>query len=115
MIDVDTESFLVIVVAGAVAALAAGFIAPRLTLPVVVLEIVLGIVVGPELLDLVRPDEFIEFFSSLGLGMLFCFAGYEIDFDRIRGTRSSWPLVGAAILSTTIFPLIGLRVRAGQA
>ncbi|MBA2629597.1 MAG: cation:proton antiporter [Thermoleophilaceae bacterium] len=111
MIDVDTESFLVIVVAGAVAALAAGFIAPRLTLPVVVLEIV----VGPELLDLVRPDEFIEFFSSLGLGMLFCFAGYEIDFDRIRGTRSSWPLVGAAILSTTIFPPVGLRLRAGQA
>ncbi|MBN9623206.1 MAG: cation:proton antiporter, partial [Actinobacteria bacterium] len=30
-------------------------------------------------------DEFIEFFSNLGLGMLFFFAGYEIDFDRIKG------------------------------
>ena len=37
------------------------------------------------LLGFADPDRFIDFFSSLGLGMLFFFAGYEIDFDRIRG------------------------------
>ena len=30
-------------------------------------------------------DKFTEFFSNLGLGMLFFFAGYEIDLARIRG------------------------------
>jgi Kef-type K+ transport system membrane component KefB len=34
---------------------------------------------------LAHVDDFIQFFSNLGLGMLFFFAGYEIDLDRIRG------------------------------
>ena len=51
----------------------------------VVLELLLGIVIGPEVLGLAHSDEFIEFFSNLGLGMLFFFAGYEIDFERIKG------------------------------
>jgi Kef-type K+ transport system membrane component KefB len=37
-------------------------------------------------LALAQPDRFIEFFANLGLGMLFFFAGYEIDFVRIRGS-----------------------------
>ena len=45
----------------------------------------LGIVIGPEVLGIAESDDFIEFFSNLGLGMLFFFAGYEIDFERIRG------------------------------
>jgi Kef-type K+ transport system membrane component KefB len=58
----------------------------RFAPPVVVLELMLGIVVGPQVLGLAHTDEFIEFFSNLGLGMLFFFAGYEIDFERIKGT-----------------------------
>ena len=68
MISVDSESFLTVVMVGAIAAFAAGLIGPQLAIPVVVLEIVLGIVVGPELLGLAQPDDFLEFFSSLGLG-----------------------------------------------
>jgi Kef-type K+ transport system membrane component KefB len=30
-------------------------------------------------------DSFTDFFRNLGLGMLFFFAGYEIDFERIKG------------------------------
>ena len=45
----------------------------------------LGIVIGPEVLGLAHTDDFIDFFSNLGLGMLFFFAGYEIDFERIKG------------------------------
>ena len=48
-------------------------------------ELLLGIVIGPEVLGLAETDEFIDFFSNLGLGMLFFFAGYEIDFERIKG------------------------------
>jgi Kef-type K+ transport system membrane component KefB len=86
MVTVDAESFLVIVTVAALAAFLAAFVGSRLTVPVVVIEILAGIIVGPELLGLADPDDFIDFFSNLGLGMLFFFAGYEIDFARIRGT-----------------------------
>ena len=85
MLEVDGQSFLTIVVVAAVAATCAGLMAGRLPVPVVVLEVVLGIVVGPQLLGLAEPDRFVDFFASLGLGMLFFFAGYEIDFGRLKG------------------------------
>jgi Kef-type K+ transport system membrane component KefB len=85
MIHVDTESFFVIVLVAALAAITVAFLPSRLAPPVVVVEIFLGILVGPQVLDIAKTDAFIEFFSNLGLGMLFFFAGYEIDFHRIRG------------------------------
>jgi Kef-type K+ transport system membrane component KefB len=85
VIEVDTDSFFVIVVIAAVAAVTVALVPRRLAPPVVVVELLLGIVVGPEVLDLAETDEFIDFFSNLGLGMLFFFAGYEIDFERIKG------------------------------
>jgi Kef-type K+ transport system membrane component KefB len=85
VIEVDTESFFVIVVVAALAAITVAAVPSRFAPPVVVVELLLGIVVGPEVLDLADTDEFIDFFSNLGLGMLFFFAGYEIDFERIKG------------------------------
>jgi Kef-type K+ transport system membrane component KefB len=84
-IEVDSGSFFAIVVVAAVAAITVAAVPKRFAPPVVVLELILGIVVGPEILDVAHSDEFVEFFSNLGLGMLFFFAGYEIDFDRIKG------------------------------
>ncbi|HEU5142931.1 MAG TPA: cation:proton antiporter [Solirubrobacterales bacterium] len=85
MIEVDAESFFAIVVVAALAAVAVAALPARWAPPVVVVELLLGIVVGPELLALAQTDDFIDFFSNLGLGMLFFFAGYEIDFERIKG------------------------------
>ncbi len=85
MIDVDTASFFAIVVVAAVAAITVAVTPKRFAPPVVVVELMLGIVIGPHVLHLAHSDHFIEFFSNLGLGMLFFFAGYEIDFDRIKG------------------------------
>ena len=113
MISVDSESFLAVVAAAAIAAFAAGLKGPRVAVPVVVLEIVLGIVVGPELLDLAQPDAFLEFFSSLGLGMLFFFAGYEIDFERIRGTPLRLAALGWAISLALAYSLGGLLALTG--
>ena len=58
-------------------------------------------------------DNFIEFFSNLGLGMLFFFAGYEIDFERIQGKPlSSAP--GAGLLSVGLaFGIGGILAAAG--
>ena len=113
MLTVDSESFLVIVVVAALAALAAGMLSPRLPLPVVVIEIVAGIIIGPELLGLAEPDDFIEFFSSLGLGMLFFFAGYEIDFERIRGVPLRLAALGWLISLALAYGLGGLLALTG--
>jgi Kef-type K+ transport system membrane component KefB len=85
VITVDAESFFAIVVVAALAAITVAVVPKRFAPPVVVVELLLGIVIGPEILHLAHNDEFVEFFSDLGLGMLFFFAGYEIDFDRIKG------------------------------
>ena len=113
MVSVDSESFLTVVAVGAIAALAAGLIGPRLAIPVVVLEIVLGIVVGPELLGLAKPDDFLEFFSNLGLGMLFFFAGYEIDFERIRGSPLKLAAIGWLMSLVLAYSLGGLLALTG--
>jgi len=86
---VDASSFLVIVASAALAGIAVTSLEPRLALSVVVLELIFGIVIGPDVLDVAQVDEFTNFFGNLGLGMLFFFAGYEIDFPRIRG-RPLW-------------------------
>jgi hypothetical protein len=59
-------------------------LAPRLTMPVVVVELILGIALGPQGAELADVDSFTNFVGNLGLGMLFFVAGYEIDFERIR-------------------------------
>ena len=84
-VQVDTGSFFAVVMVAAIAAIVVALLPKRFAPPVVVLELVLGIVVGPHVLQLAHIDDFVEFFSNLGLGMLFYFAGYEIDFQRIKG------------------------------
>jgi Kef-type K+ transport system membrane component KefB len=85
MINVDTSSFLVVTAVAALAAVTFSVLPRRFAPPVVVLELFLGILVGPQGLGLAENDEFTSFFGNLGLGMLFFFAGYEIEFDRISG------------------------------
>ena len=105
---VDETSALVMVIAAAVAAVIVLAVSPRVAIPVVVLELLLGILIGPQGLDIARIDPTTSLLGDLGLGMLFFFAGYEIDFDRIKGrpleladrsagaSRSPWPTGSAA-------------------
>jgi Kef-type K+ transport system membrane component KefB len=58
---------------------------PRVKVPVVVVEIALGIVIGPHVLGLAHRDVFVEGLAQLGLAFLFFLAGFEIDFGHIRG------------------------------
>jgi Kef-type K+ transport system membrane component KefB len=85
VIHVDTDSFFLIVLSSALAAITVAVLPARVAPPVVVLEILLGILIGPHGFSLAATDEFSLFFSNLGLGMLFYFAGYEINFNQIRG------------------------------
>ncbi len=113
MITVDADSFLVIVLASALAALIVGLGGSRVIVPVVVLELVFGILIGPDVLGLASSDPFIEFFSSLGLGMLFFFAGYEIDFERIKGSPLKLAVIGWAISLALAYSIGGLLAAAG--
>jgi Kef-type K+ transport system membrane component KefB len=58
---------------------------PRLRLPSVVLEIVLGIVIGPSVLGWASADEPVTIMALIGLSFLLLIAGLEVDFDRFRG------------------------------
>ena len=71
MIGVDAASFLVIVATAAVAGLIVTVVGPRVAIPVVVVELVLGILVGPQVAGIAKLDPATMFFGNLGLGMLF--------------------------------------------
>ncbi len=113
MIQVDTDSFFVIVTIAALAAITVAAVPKRFAPPVVVVELLLGIVVGPEVLDLATTDEFIDFFSNLGLGMLFFFAGYEIDFERIKGRPLKLGAVGWLLSIALAYGIGGALAAAG--
>ena len=76
-----------LVIIGAVAVLAPiiADIPRRARIATVVVEILLGIIIGPDVLDIARPDAFVDFLSNLGLASLFFLAGREIDLRRIAG------------------------------
>lgn len=113
MIAVDAESFFVIVAIAALAAISVAALPSRLAPPVVVVELLLGIVVGPEVLDLAETDDFIDFFSNLGLGMLFFFAGYEIDFERIKGKPLRLGALGWVLSIALAYGIGGALAAAG--
>jgi Kef-type K+ transport system membrane component KefB len=113
MINVDTSSFIVITLVAALAAITYAALPSRLAPPVVVIEILIGIVIGPEVLDLAQTDDFTDFFRNLGLGMLFFFAGYEIDFAHLRGRPLRLAAWGWAISLALAYGLGGLLAAAG--
>jgi Kef-type K+ transport system membrane component KefB len=59
MIEVDATSFLIVVTVACLAAVTAAVLPSRLAPPVVVLEVMLGIVVGPDVLSIAEDDDFI--------------------------------------------------------
>ena len=58
---------------------------PGLRLPSVVLEIVIGILIGPAVLGWVEIDEPVEVLALVGLAFLLFLAGLEIDLGALRG------------------------------
>jgi Kef-type K+ transport system membrane component KefB len=113
VIEVDAESFFTIVAVAALAAVTVAALPSRLAPPVVVVELLLGIAVGPQVLDLARTDEFIDFFANLGLGMLFFFAGYEIDFERIKGSPLKLGVLGWLLSIALAYGIGGVLAATG--
>ena len=113
----------------------------RLILPTVVVEIVLGILIGPEVLGLAEVDPYINFLSDFGLALLFFFAGLEVIEHHVprtvlrRGTigwgvslaiglavglalqqiglDAEWWLLGVALATTALGTLVPILSDAG--
>jgi Kef-type K+ transport system membrane component KefB len=103
---------LAIVAAAALAAPLALGLFPRIRLPAIVLEIVLGIVIGPHVLGWVSIDTPIRVMSLLGLAFLLFLSGLEVEYGRFRGRPLRLTAIGYAI-SFGLALLIGLGLHAG--
>ena len=86
---------------------------PKLRLPAIVLEILLGIAIGPQVLRWVSIDTPIQVMSLLGLAFLLLLAGLEVEYDRLRGRVLRLTAVGYAI-SFGLALLIGLGLSAAE-
>jgi Kef-type K+ transport system membrane component KefB len=95
-LEVSHTDILVVAAVAVLAPLLAD-LSKRAKLPIVVAEIFLGIIVGPQVLDLASTDEFIEALATFGLAFLFFLAGMEIDFERIRGHPVRLGVTGWAV------------------
>lgn len=88
------------------------FIAPlivrvtRLPVPDIVIQILLGVVVGPYVLGWARADEPVRVLALIGLSFLLFLAGLEINFDRLRG-RVATLAFGGYLLSVVLALIVG--------
>jgi Kef-type K+ transport system membrane component KefB len=79
--------------------------------PVVVLEVVLGIVLGPHVLGLVQFEGFVVTMFLLGMASTLFMAGMELDFNEIKGRPLSLATGGwivSALLGITVVGLLHL-------
>jgi Kef-type K+ transport system membrane component KefB len=74
-----------VVLAIAVAAPLIAAAAPRIRLPSIVIEFVLGVIVGPDVLGWVKIDEPLDVLSLVALGFLLFIAGTEVELASLRG------------------------------
>jgi Kef-type K+ transport system membrane component KefB len=94
---VTSHSFTTLLLVAVIAVLSpplADLAGRRAPVPLVVFEIVLGILVGPDVLGWAHDDTSVSELSQFGLAMLFFMAGYEIDFARLRGGPLNRALLG---------------------
>src|SRR5277367_6067957 len=76
---------LVIIAAAAVLAPIISEQTRGLRIPSVVIELGLGILIGPDVLKLTHPNEVISALSDIGLTFLMFLAGFELDLNRVKG------------------------------
>ncbi|MBP3976299.1 cation:proton antiporter [Microbacterium sp. BLY] len=91
--DASDVGLVLIPLLAVAAPLLARGVRPLVRVPIVVFELVLGILVGPALLGWVEPGPVLEKLSDFGLAVLFFIAGSEIDFRQVSGR----PLVRASL------------------
>lgn len=80
-----------------------GHFSARLNLPAVIGELLVGILLGPALLNWLQPNDFIHFFSEIGVVILMFIAGLESDLSLLR--RFIRPSTYVAVVGM-LFPIL---------
>src|SRR3954465_11654019 len=70
---------------------------PAFRVPAVVVEILAGVVLGPDVLGVVHADLAVQVLSVIGLAFLLFTVGLELDVRTLRGTALRASVVGYAI------------------
>ncbi|GAA5203602.1 MULTISPECIES: cation:proton antiporter [Microbacterium] len=83
-------------------------------IPVVVFELVLGILVGPSVLGWATANGFVDTLSEFGLAMLFFVAGTEIQFSSFRGRLGKRASLGW-LISLVVGVAAGFVLAPGEA
>lgn len=81
----DVATIVIVPLLAVAAPILAGLVGRVAAIPLVVFEIVLGLLVGPSVLGWVPNGEALKAVSDFGLAFLFFMAGNEIDFAAIKG------------------------------
>jgi Kef-type K+ transport system membrane component KefB len=105
------RSLFVVAMVAALAPLVVGLLA-RLRVPQVVVLIVGGIIIGPQVLGWAEPVS-IGLLANVGLGFLFLLAGYELDLTLFRQKAGRLALVGWAVTVVLALVVVGLLEAAG--
>jgi Kef-type K+ transport system membrane component KefB len=108
---VHYTNLLIVAAVGLLAPLALGFF-PKLRLPAVVLELVLGIVIGPSGLRWAKPDLPVSIFALVGLAFLLFLSGLEIEVERLRGRVLRLTAIGFALSFVTAV-ILGVGLKTG--
>jgi Kef-type K+ transport system membrane component KefB len=109
-VDISFTSVAVVAAIALIAPLGVAF--SGLRLPAIVVEILLGIAVGPQGLGWASNDEPVAVLSLIGLAFLLLLAGLEIDFTRLRGRLLRLTAAGYAI-SFALAVVVGFLLKAG--
>jgi Kef-type K+ transport system membrane component KefB len=138
--EASLKSFVFVALAATLGALFSRFHG-RIVLPTVVIEIVLGILIGPQVFDVAHVDAYIKFLANFGLAFLFFLAGVEVIEKKVprravglgtlgwalslaigltvggilqaAGLGASWWLVGVALATTALGTLVPILADAG--
>jgi Kef-type K+ transport system membrane component KefB len=96
-VTLSAVSTLVLIAAVAVLSPILAELTGRISIPDVVIQLGLGIVIGPEVLAVAHPDSVVKGLSEMGLSYLMFLAGYELDLVRVKGRPLRLAATGWAI------------------
>jgi Kef-type K+ transport system membrane component KefB len=105
------SSLFVVAMVAALAPLVVALLA-RLRVPQVVVLIVGGVLIGPQVLGWAEPAS-IGLVANVGLGFLFLLAGYELDLTLFRQKAGRLALVGWAVTVVLALVVVGLLEATG--
>ncbi|MGE6902594.1 cation:proton antiporter, partial [Pedobacter suwonensis] len=82
----------------------AGDLSVRLGQPSVLGKLIIGIILGPAVLGWIENNDFIHYFSEIGVLLLMFLAGLETDLDQLK---KNWKAAFAVAIIGIILPFIG--------